>query len=191
MKIVLASNSPRRREILSNIGLDFDVIPSNIAEETKEEEPENIVMDLSRKKALCVAEKLDDDSIVIGADTVVVIDGEILGKPKDKGEAFSMLRKLSGRWHKVYTGVSVVSLRNRKFINDYESTDVYIKNLSNDMILNYIEKGECLDKAGSYAIQGYGSLIVERINGDYFNVVGLPISKLYDIFLNEFNINLL
>ncbi|AGB18726.1 Maf family protein [Thermoanaerobacterium thermosaccharolyticum] len=191
MKIVLASNSPRRREILSNIGLDFDVIPSNIAEETKEEEPENIVMDLSRKKALCVAEKLDDDSIVIGADTVVVIDGEILGKPKDKGEAFSMLRKLSGRWHKVYTGVSVVSLRNRKFINDYESTDVYIKNLSNDMILDYIEKGECLDKAGSYAIQGYGSLIVERINGDYFNVVGLPISKLYDIFLNEFNINLL
>ncbi|AST56386.1 Maf family protein [Thermoanaerobacterium thermosaccharolyticum] len=191
MKIVLASNSPRRREILSNIGLDFDVIPSNIAEETKEEEPENIVMDLSRKKALCVAEKLDDDSIVIGADTVVVIDGEILGKPKDKGEAFSMLRKLSGRWHKVYTGVSVVSLRNRKLINDYESTDVYIKNLSDDMILNYIEKGECLDKAGSYAIQGYGSLIVERINGDYFNVVGLPISKLYDIFLNEFNINLL
>ncbi|MBE0069593.1 Maf family protein [Thermoanaerobacterium thermosaccharolyticum] len=191
MKIVLASNSPRRREILSNIGLDFDVIPSNIAEETKEEEPENIVMDLSRKKALCVAEKLDDDSIVIGADTVVVIDGEILGKPTDKGEAFSMLRKLSGRWHKVYTGVSVVSLRNRKLINDYESTDVYIKNLSDDMILNYIEKGECLDKAGSYAIQGYGSLIVERINGDYFNVVGLPISKLYDIFLNEFNINLL
>ncbi|WKV08751.1 Maf family protein [Thermoanaerobacterium sp. CMT5567-10] len=191
MKIVLASNSPRRREILSNIGLDFDVIPSNIAEETKEKEPENIVMDLSRKKALCVAEKLDDDSIVIGADTVVVIDGEILGKPKDKGEAFSMLRKLSGRWHKVYTGVSVVSLKNRKFINDYESTDVYIKNLSNDMILNYIEKGECLDKAGSYAIQGYGALIVERINGDYFNVVGLPISKLYDIFLNEFNINLL
>ncbi|MEG6568967.1 Maf family protein [Thermoanaerobacterium thermosaccharolyticum] len=191
MKIVLASNSPRRREILSNIGLDFDVIPSNIAEETKEEEPENIVMDLSRKKALCVAEKLDDDSIVIGADTVVVIDGEILGKPKDKGEAFSMLRKLSGKWHKVYTGVSVVSLRNRKLINDYESTDVYIKNLSDDMILNYIEKGECLDKAGSYAIQGYGSLIVERINGDYFNVVGLPISKLYDIFLNEFNINLL
>lgn len=191
MKIVLASNSPRRREILSNIGLDFDVIPSNIAEETKEKEPENIVMDLSRKKALCVAEKLDDDSIVIGADTVVVIDGEILGKPKDKGEAFSMLRKLSGRWHKVYTGVSMVSLKNRKFINDYESTDVYIKNLSNDMILNYIEKGECLDKAGSYAIQGYGALIVERINGDYFNVVGLPISKLYDIFLNEFNINLL
>ncbi|ADL68642.1 maf protein [Thermoanaerobacterium thermosaccharolyticum DSM 571] len=191
MKIVLASNSPRRREILSNIGLDFDVIPSNIAEETKEKEPKNIVMDLSRKKALCVAEKLDDDSIVIGADTVVVIDGEILGKPKDKGEAFSMLRRLSGRWHKVYTGVSVVSLRNRKFINDYESTDVYIKNLSDDMILNYIEKGECLDKAGSYAIQGYGSLIVERINGDYFNVVGLPISKLYDIFLNEFNINLL
>ncbi|MDN5316239.1 MAG: nucleoside triphosphate pyrophosphatase [Thermoanaerobacterium sp.] len=191
MKIVLASNSPRRREILSNIGLDFDVIPSNIAEETKEEEPENIVMDLSRKKALCVAEKLDDDSIVIGADTVVVIDGEILGKPKDKGEAFSMLRNLSGRWHKVYTGVSVVSLRNRKIINDYESTDVYIKNLSNDMILNYIEKGECLDKAGSYAIQGYGSLIVERINGDYFNVVGLPISKLYDIFLKEFNISLL
>lgn len=191
MKIVLASNSPRRRELLSKIGLDFEVIPSNMEEDTKEERPENIVMDLSKKKAICVADKLNEDSIVIGADTVVVVDDEILGKPKNRDDAFTMLKKLSGRWHRVYTGISVVSTKNYKVISDYESTDVFIKNLSDDMILSYIGKGECYDKAGSYAIQGYGSIIVEKINGDYFNVVGLPISKLYDVLLKEFNVNLL
>lgn len=191
MKIVLASNSPRRRELLSRIGLDFDVIPSNVEEYTEERKPENIVRDLSYKKALCVAKKLKEDTVIIGADTVVTIDNEILGKPQNSNDAFNMLKKLSGKWHTVYTGISVISTKNYKIVKDYESTDVLIKNLSDDMILKYIKKGECFDKAGSYAIQGYGSLIVERINGDYFNVVGLPISKLHGILLKEFNINLL
>lgn len=191
MKIILASKSPRRRELLSGIGLDFDIIGSNIDEITDEVKPENIVMDLSKKKAEDVAKDADSDSIVIGADTIVVIDGEILGKPKDRLDAYNMLKKLCGRWHKVYTGITVINTKDFKVVSDFESTDVLMKNLNDDMIYRYIDKGESYDKAGSYAIQGYGSLIVEKINGDYFNVVGLPITKLSDILLKEFKINLL
>ncbi|HHV74058.1 septum formation inhibitor Maf [Thermoanaerobacterium sp. PSU-2] len=191
MEIVLASGSPRRKEILSNIGVDFSVMISDVEEVTDEKEPEKIVMDLSRKKASFVAEKLSGDFLIIGADTVVFADGIVLGKPKDKSDAFNMLKVLSGRWHQVYTGVTVISLKQNKIVTEYEKTDVYIKSLSDEMIFSYIEKGEYIDKAGSYAIQGYGSLIVDKINGDYYNVVGLPISKLHDILSREFNVHLL
>lgn len=191
MKIVLASKSPRRKELLSNLGLDFEIVESNFEEYSTEMEPYKYVMDLSFNKSMNVARHLKEDAVVIGADTVVVFDGTILGKPKDRNEAYNMLKSLSGKFHTVYTGVTIVRTTDMKYIKDFEVTKVWIKKLEDDLILRYINKGECDDKAGAYAIQGFGALIVEKIEGDYFNVVGLPLSKLSDILKNEFDINLL
>ncbi|MDI6604572.1 MAG: Maf family protein [Thermoanaerobacteraceae bacterium] len=191
MRIILASNSPRRRELLKGIGLDFEIVSSNIEEISEETEPSLLVMNLSKQKALSVAESLKDDALIIAADTAVEINGNILGKPKDKFEAYKMLKRLSGKCHSVYTGISLVSSSDLKLISDYEVTYVYIKELNDDIIWRYVKTGECFDKAGSYAIQGYGSLIVSKINGDYFNVVGLPLSKLSDMMSKNFGIELL
>lgn len=130
------------------------------------------------------------ESLVIGADTIVVLDNEILGKPKNEDEAFDMLSKLSNREHQVITGMSIVNIENNKKIVDYTISNVKFKNLTDQDIRDYISTGECLDKAGSYGIQGYGALLVKEIQGDYFNIVGLPISKLSDILKANFNINL-
>ncbi|EPZ55739.1 septum formation protein Maf [[Clostridium] sordellii ATCC 9714] len=130
------------------------------------------------------------ESLVIGADTIVVLDNEILGKPKNEDEAFDMLSKLSNREHQVITGMSIVNIENNKKIVDYTISNVKFKNLTDQDIRDYISTGECLDKAGSYGIQGYGALLVKEIQGDYFNIVGLPISKLSDILKSNFNINL-
>jgi septum formation protein len=191
LRIILASNSPRRRELLKGIGLDFEIVSSNIEEISEETEPSLLVMNLSKQKALSVAESLKDDALIIAADTAVEINGNILGKPKDKFEAYKMLKRLSGKCHSVYTGISLVSSSDLKLISDYEVTYVYIKELNDDIIWRYVKTGECFDKAGSYAIQGYGSLIVSKINGDYFNVVGLPLSKLSDMMSKNFGIELL
>ncbi|QSZ28316.1 septum formation protein Maf [Aceticella autotrophica] len=191
MRIILASNSPRRRELLEGIGLDFEIVSSNIEEISEETEPSLLVMNLSKQKALSVAESLKDDALIIAADTAVEINGNILGKPRDKFEAYKMLKRLSGKRHSVYTGISLVSSSDLRLISDYEVTYVYIKKLNDDIIWRYINTGECFDKAGSYAIQGYGSLIVSKINGDYFNVVGLPLSKLSDMMSKNFGIELL
>lgn len=191
MKIVLASGSPRRKEILENMNLKFDIIKSEIEETTVENEsPENLVKRLSYEKAHDVATR-NSDSIVIGADTVVVLDNNVLGKPKDREEAFDMLKKMSGREHDVITGISILCLDSKKEISDFCVSKVKFKNLSDEDIYSYINTGECMDKAGAYGIQGLGGLLVEYIKGDYFNIVGFPISSASEILKNNFNIDLL
>lgn len=173
--LILASNSPRRKELLGLITTDFTVRAAD-ADETLPEgiSPEKAVVYLSELKAKAVFNGVDT---VLGADTVVVLDGEILGKPHDDDEAFSMLRSLSGRKHLVYTGVTI--LNPKKSSSFFRETEVYFNGLSDEEIWDYIKTGECRDKAGAYGIQGYGSRFVSKINGDYFNVVGLPVSAVY------------
>lgn len=190
MNIILASGSPRRKEILENTNLQFSVITSDIDERIFEnEEPIQLVLRLAFEKCMSVAQNNPSD-LVIGADTIVVLDNEILGKPKNEEEAFNTLSKLSNREHQVITGMSIVNLENEKKIVDYAISNVKFKKLTDQDIKDYISTKECLDKAGSYGIQGYGALLVEEIKGDYFNIVGLPISKLSDILKMNFNINL-
>lgn len=190
MNIILASGSPRRKEILENTNLKFSVITSDIDERIFEnEEPIQLVLRLAFEKCMSVAQNNPSD-LVIGADTIVVLDNEILGKPKNEEEAFNTLSKLSNREHQVITGMSIVNLENEKKIVDYAISNVKFKKLTDQDIKDYISTKECLDKAGSYGIQGYGALLVEKIKGDYFNIVGLPISKLSDILKINFNINL-
>ncbi|GAA0698016.1 Maf family protein [Paraclostridium ghonii] len=190
MNIILASGSPRRKEILANTNVEFNVITSDIDESIlKNEDPTQLVLRLAFEKCMSVALKNPND-LVIGADTIVVLDHEILGKPKSEEEAFDMLSKLSNREHQVITGISIVNLGNEKKIVDYAISNVKFKKLTDQDIKDYISTKECLDKAGSYGIQGYGALLVEGIKGDYFNIVGLPISKLSDILKENFNINL-
>ena len=191
MKIVLASGSPRRKEILENMNLKFDIIKSEIEETTLENEsPEDLVKRLSYEKAHDIATR-NRDSIVIGADTVVVLDNNVLGKPKDKEDAFNMLKKMSGREHDVITGISILCLDSKKEIIDFCVSKVKFKNLSDEDIYSYIATGECMDKAGSYGIQGLGGILVEYIKGDYFNIVGFPISSASEILKNNFNIDIL
>lgn len=190
MNIILASGSPRRREILANTNAKFDVLTSDVDERIfKFEEPTQLVLRLAFEKCMDIATN-NPESLVIGADTIVVLDNEILGKPKNEDEAFDMLSKLSNREHQVITGMSIVNIENNKKIVDYTISNVKFKNLTDQDIRDYISTGECLDKAGSYGIQGYGALLVKEIQGDYFNIVGLPISKLSDILKVNFNINL-
>lgn len=190
MNIILASGSPRRKEILENTNLKFSVITSDIDERIFEnEEPIQLVLRLAFEKCMSVAQNNPSD-LAIGADTIVVLDNEILGKPKNEEEAFNTLSKLSNREHQVITGMSIVNLENEKKIVDYAISNVKFKKLTDQDIKDYISTKECLDKAGSYGIQGYGALLVEEIKGDYFNIVGLPISKLSDILKINFNINL-
>ncbi len=190
MNIILASGSPRRKEILENTNLKFSVITSDIDERIFEnEEPIQLVLRLAFEKCMSVAQNNTSD-LVIGADTIVVLDNEILGKPKNEEEAFKTLSKLSNREHQVITGMSIVNLENEKKLVDYAISNVKFKKLTDQDIKDYISTKECLDKAGSYGIQGYGALLVEEIKGDYFNIVGLPISKLSDILKINFNINL-
>ncbi|WP_072722832.1 Maf family protein [Tepidibacter thalassicus] len=192
MSIILASSSPRRRELLSNLNLKFKAIKSEIKESIDiDSNPKIVVMNLAFQKALDVANKVEENDIVIGADTVVVLDNQIFGKPVDEDNAFDMLKKLSGKYHEVITGISVIRLSDNTKIIDYEITKVKMKNIDDDKIKRYISTKEPMDKAGSYGIQGYGSLLVEKIEGDYFNVVGLPIAKLEEILYRHFGINII
>lgn len=186
--IILASGSPRRQEILKNIGLDFKVIKSGADEQVeKGVDPEICAMQLSLLKAADVAKTQGKDALVIGADTLVVSpDGEILGKPKDSFDAEKMLSSLSGKKHRVITGVSIVRTFDAKASSFFVSTDVFFKDLSERDISWYIATGEPFDKAGSYGIQGFGAILIEKIEGDYFNVVGLPVSRLVDVLKEEF-----
>lgn len=187
-KIFLASTSPRRRDILKQIGFDFDIVDSNVDEDMPDWcSPEEYVKLLAEKKAKAVFEivsEKEDDAVVIGADTVVVYNSEILGKPEDKKDAFKTLRMLQGNKHSVYTGISVFYKKGEQHISktDFDKTDVYMMNLSDGEILKYIESGEPMDKAGSYAIQEKGSLFIDKIEGDFYTVVGLSPSKLYKMF---------
>ena len=190
MNIILASASPRRKEILENTNIKFDIISSSIEELILDgESPCQMVMRLAFEKGIDIASKQKSD-LVISADTIVVLDDNVLGKPKDEEEARQMISNLSGRTHQVITGISLINLENNKKIIDYVVSNVKFKKLSKDDINDYIKTKESLDKAGAYGIQGYGALLVEEIQGDYFNIVGLPISKLSDLLKIHFNINL-
>lgn len=172
--IILASQSPRRQELLKLITSDFEIKVSNVDETLPDKiTPKEAVMYLSKIKAEPFA---DGDDIVIGADTVVALDGKILGKPKSEENAKEMLRFLSGRTHSVFTGVTLASDKKTKTFA--VETKVKFFELTNEKIDAYIKTKEPFDKAGAYGIQGYGSLLVEKIDGDYFNVVGLPVSTL-------------
>ena len=175
--IILASASPRRSELMTLAGFRFDVICADIDEIVPEKAlPQEVVMSLALQKAQAVA-KDHRKSAVVGSDTVVALDGKILGKPRSEKEAVEMLRSLSGRIHKVYTGVAIVC--GEKVTSFFEETEVEFYHLTDQEILDYVATGEPMDKAGAYGIQGRGAVLVKRINGDYFNVMGLPISKVY------------
>jgi septum formation protein len=181
MPLVLASSSPRRKELLKTLGIKFEVIPSHVDEvRFHAESPEDFALRASTEKALAVARDLTVDSVVIGADTIVVVDGEILGKPRDKEEAKSMLSKISGREHKVITGFSIVKPKTEVLHMEYLESRVKIKALAAWEIEGYIKTEEPMDKAGAYGAQGIGAFMVEEIQGSFTNVVGLPLAQLVD-----------
>ncbi|MBQ6052205.1 MAG: septum formation protein Maf [Clostridia bacterium] len=179
VKTVLASASPRRKELLEKLGLDFEIVVSDADETSDISSPDELVRFLSAKKAESVR-KLRPDALVIAADTVVYLEGEgIMGKPKDKADAYRMISALSGNVNEVYTGVTVADSCGTETFS--VKTLVYFKSLTEKEILEYVNSEECADKAGAYAIQGRACVFIDRIEGDYFNVVGLPLSPLYDI----------
>lgn len=199
--IILASASPRRRELLSQIGINYEVIPSNEEEIITSTVPYEIVMELAKQKAEDIVRKQNrGGKIVLGADTIVALNGEVMGKPIDEADAFSMISKLQNNTHQVYTGVSFSVLKEDGSIDShvfYEETDVYVYPMTEEEIWNYIrtksfsnnskvskwdanrEPFECEDKAGAYGIQGPFAAYIQGIRGDYNNVVGLPIGRVY------------
>ncbi len=193
-QIILASASPRRKELLEQIGIEFEICPAKGEEVITKTDPAEVVEELSRQKAEEVAAMLaaygenhkelvtPQDTIIIGADTVVAAGKEILGKPKDECDARRMLRLLSGRAHEVYTGVTLFFIDASGKMGEYvfhETTKVYMKELSDLEIDRYVASGEPMDKAGSYGIQGKCAIYIDKIEGDYNNVVGLPVSRIY------------
>jgi len=183
MKLILASASPRRQELLKTAGFNFEVVPANIDETPDPSHtPEELVRNLAEQKCQAVYDALQRE-IVIGADTTVAIDGLILGKPSDEAEAFTMLKRLQGRPHIVYTGVCIKNLQ--KSLSFVENTKVYMRALSDEEIYEYIATGEPMDKAGAYGIQERGATLIEWVEGDYFTVVGLPLCRL-SLALKEF-----
>lgn len=193
INLILASKSPRRKEILSNVGLDFEIFVSDTDESVPFGTlPFDAVKEISCRKAKAVRDALGDKAkgkIILGADTVVSLDNDIIGKPADERDAVEILKKLSGNKHIVYTGFTVI--RDDFIYSDYESTEVYFRNLSQEEIAAYVKSGEPMDKAGAYGIQQLGALLVEKIHGDYFNVMGLPINKIAVTFYQKLGINLL
>ena len=178
MNIILASQSPRRKELLERMGIrDFETISPNVDESVFHGlSPEELVRRLSAEKAAAMAGRAGEDAIVIAADTVVALEGAVLGKPADELDAFKMLSALSGVRHQVYTGVTVC--RGGEKQTAHEVTDVTFRELSEEEIEHYIATGEPMDKAGAYGIQGYGALLIQGISGDYYNVMGLPVCRL-------------
>ena len=180
MKYILASKSPRRREILKNIGIDFDIVVSDADESSNVTDPAVLTEELASRKGRAVADKLagegalSDDTLIISADTVVVCDGEILGKPHGRDDAYRMLKMLSSRSHEVVSGIALIY--GGKCHAAHSTTRVYFNDLTDEEIWRYIDSGEPFDKAGAYAVQGLGALFVERIEGCYFGVVGLSVN---------------
>lgn len=179
-KIILASSSPRRYNLLNQIGIDFEIFPSSVEEIIDpQKSPEENVTYLSELKTLDVSKNFEN-AFIVGADTIVVLNGKILGKPKDNEDAFYMLKLLSNKEHKVYTGFTILDKPTNKKISDYELTFVKFRELEDDEIWSYINTRSPIDKAGAYGIQDdYGALFVERINGCFYNVVGFPLTKFY------------
>lgn len=181
MDIILASKSPRRRALLEQMGVrDFRIVTPDIDEHMDRDlPPAELVRQISLEKAQAVAAQADPNTVVIAADTVVALDGVVLGKPAGKEEAFRMLSLLSGNRHQVYTGLTV--LRGEQVFSQWEETAVTFRSLTAEEIEAYIATGEPMDKAGAYGIQGYGALFIEGISGDYYNVMGLPVCRLGQI----------
>ena len=178
MDIILASKSPRRRELLEQMGVrNFRILTPDIDEHMDRDlPPAELVRQISEEKARAVAAQVGPDAVIIAADTVVALDGAVLGKPADKEEAFRMLSILSGCRHQVYTGLTV--LHGEQCYSVWEETAVTFRTLAAEEIEHYIATGEPMDKAGAYGIQGYGALFIEGISGDYYNVMGLPVCRL-------------
>ncbi len=182
MQLVLASTSPRRQELLRNAGLEFEVCASQVGENARPGEAvEDFARRAAREKALDVAASRSASTLVLGADTVVDSNGQILGKPVSPDDAARMLRLLSGQAHRVVTGVCLVHAPDRIEALDHETTFVTFRNLDEDEIRTYVRSGEPFGKAGAYAVQGLASKFVTRISGCYFNVVGLPVALVYDL----------
>ena len=181
--LILASQSPRRRQLLGQIGLDFSILPADIDEDAVSLAltPKEYVQELSQRKAHFVREEIGGaKAIILGADTIVVIDGTILNKPTDPENAFAMLKQLSNRMHEVFTGITLVESHTGKIQSEVQRTEVYFRELDDQEIWDYIASGSPMDKAGAYGIQeDYGAVFVSKINGCYYNVVGLPLEKLY------------
>lgn len=189
MKLILASSSPRRKALLKVLGLEFDIVVSDCDEDIDfSSSVSDAVMELSKRKASSVADISDNYSIIIGADTVVVYDRSVLGKPKDKTEAIQMLKTLNGNTHQVITGFTIINNIDGTIVSDYEVSSVTFKKLTEAEIIEYVNNNNTLDKAGAYSIQGTASSFVEKLDGDYNNVVGLPIFKLSKYLYNKFNI---
>ena len=182
IKILLVSSSPRRREILTMVGIPFRVLKASANEEILPSPIETAVKN-AEKKVLSVKDEQKEE-IALAADTIVVLDDKILGKPKSEKEAIEFLKRLSGRWHTVITGFSL-RFPDGKLVSSYEESKVKFKRLSLSEIEWYVSTEEPLDKAGAYGIQGIGALFIEKIEGDFFNVMGLPISRIYDIISLE------
>ena len=203
-RIILGSASPRRRELLEQIGIEFEIVVSDAREHYKSTRPEDIVRELALMKAEHVAKEVERrekeraeqasipgldtgeahlrNVVILGADTIVVLDGQILGKPSDEEAAFSMLKSLQGRMHQVYTGVAVLNFDGSgslRTISHAEETKVYVHEMTDEEIRRYIAAGESMDKAGAYGVQGRFAAYIDRIEGDYYNVVGLPVAYLY------------
>ena len=186
-KIILGSASPRRKELLEQIGIKFEIRVSDKEEHYSSSTPEDIVKELALMKAENVAEDLlkenEHDAVVIGADTVVVHEGRILGKPKDDKDAFNMIRSFAGKKHYVYTGIAIADIienRIEVISNEAVKTAVYVNDMTDEEIMEYINTKEPADKAGAYGIQGRFAAYIDHIDGDYYNVVGLPVSKIYE-----------
>lgn len=190
-KVILASASPRRRELLNQVGIDPVIMPSHVEEVIASTEPDQVVMELSAQKAEDVAAAYrGQDVVVIGADTVVVADGKILGKPKDREDAIRMVTLLAGRSHQVYTGVTLVFCgadrgEDGKTVTFAEETEVWIYPMDRPQIERYVDTGEPMDKAGAYGIQGYFAAYIQGIRGDYTNVVGLPVGRVCQTLFAE------
>lgn len=185
-EIILASASPRRKELLTQIGFTFTVMPSDVEENPVSTLPQDMVIELSKEKARDIWEKVgaDDkaDALAISADTVVSIEGEILGKPKDEEDAVRMLSLLSGKEHQVYTGVTMIWITEegkKEEYSFYVCTGVLMYRMNRVEILEYVQSGEPMDKAGAYAVQGKAAAYIKSIRGEYSNVVGLPVGRLY------------
>lgn len=190
IKIILASASPRRKELLEQIGVDFEIAVSDKETAIDGGDPIEECRTQAYNKAVDIVEKSrlkygDKDFVVISADTIVAIEGKILGKPKDKSDARQMLKTLSGRKHRVYTAVFVYNSLKDSYESFVEDTPVEVASLSSEEIEDYLEKKEPYDKAGAYAIQGYFSRYIVGIEGDYYNVMGLPVGRLYREYLKE------
>lgn len=184
-EIILASSSPRRRELLRQIGVEFKVIPAEIEEDNGNEKgksPIEVVKNNALLKAQKVAEMFSNsNSLIISADTIVVLDGKIIGKPKDEKDAINILKKLRGKYHYVFTGLAVFETPQNRFLVSAVKSKVKMRDYSDEEIERYVATGEPMDKAGAYGIQGKGALLVEKIEGDYYNIVGLPLVRLYNL----------